>query len=601
MQTTPSSPTEPSRTKELVFRGLAIGLPLALILLIEGALRLAGVGEVRRAPFQPIPDRETSVALAPEFGSMFFKAFQPGVAFDPLDAEKSQGAFRIVALGGSTTAGFPYSWYYGFPAHLEDRLAASLPGRRVEVANLGMTATNSFTLWTLAEPVADLQPDAVVIYAGHNEYYGAYGPAGTQGWTGTSITAKRFVIGASRWGLVAGLSGLMAGDDEPAGERRTMMARVVRDASVELAGDVYAAGLAQYEANLRDALRTFERARIPVFLATLTSNLADQAPLGDEADALAAYERGLEQLAAGDTLAAREDFLAAKEADGLRFRAPEALNAIVRQLAQEFSNVTLVDVHETFRAASPGGLEGASLFTDHLHPNAQGYALMADAFASSMRETLPVLRDAPDPGPSPSEVDPVEAGLAHLQLAVLMNGYPFRKDRTPDEAEAIARAQADSLAQTGRVPDALAVQVTLEGLPLPNALNTAVQDARSQPDTLRALQLYDALLHWQPFNTGLMETAVGYAIQNPAYDLQTARLARYSANHADGPFSLNALAAVALRQRDATRAEALLQAVEQMAPDSPEMLFNRARLLVMQGDTLAARGYFERYQAATRR
>ncbi|GAB5536639.1 MAG: hypothetical protein Rubg2KO_28880 [Rubricoccaceae bacterium] len=581
--------------KALVFKGLAIALPVVVLLCIEVALRLAGVGDFRRAPFQPIPAQESAVALDPDYGQMFFKGFQPGVAFDPLDAEKSGEALRILALGGSTTAGFPYSWYYSFPARLEDQLAIALPGRHVEVANLGMTATNSFTLWALSEPVAAQQPDAVLIYSGHNEYYGAYGPAGTQGWTGTSVGLKRFLIGASTWGLVTGLSGLVA--EEPSSERRTMMARVVRDASVELGGDVYAAGLAQYEANLRDALRQLERAHIPVFLATLTSNLAGQAPLGDEPDALAAYERGLRQLAAGDTAAARIDVLAAKEGDGLRFRAPEALNAVIRQLADEFSNVTLVDVQAAFQAASPGGLEGATLFTDHLHPNARGYALMADAFASAMHETLPDLRGVSPASPAPSEVDPVEAGLAHLQLAVLMNGYPFRKDRTPDEAETIARAQADSLAQTGRVPDALAVQVVLEGMPLPNALNAAIQDARAVPDTLSTLQLYDALLHWQPFNDELMETAVSYAIQAPTYDAETARLARYAALHSDGPFSLNALAAIALRQRDVERADALLAAVEQIAPESPEMLFNRARLLVMQGDTLAARSYFERYQA----
>ena len=596
MQTTPPPASPPvSRPKAVVFGAIAVALPFVVLLLVEGALRLAGVAEARRQPFQPVPEHAEAVALSPDFGAQFFRGFRPGVAFDPLAADAPEDGLRVVALGGSTTAGFPYHFYYGFPARLEDRLAVARPGRPVEVANLGMTATNSYTLLALAEPVVSLAPDAVVIYAGQNEYYGAYGTGGTQGWTGTSVPLKRFLIGAGRWSLVASLSGLLAGDGEDAGDSRTMMARVVREAAIDRSSETYRAGIAQYETNLRDALETFEQAGIPVFLATLASNLGDQPPLGDEADAADAFARGRQLLADGDTTAARAAFLDAKEADGLRFRAPEAMNEVVRRLADAFGNVTLVDVQGRFRDASPGGLEGASLFADHLHPNAEGYALMADAFADALRQRLPALADAAPAGPSPSAIDPVEAGVARLQLAVLTSGYPFRKDRTPAQAEAAARAQAQSMRAAGGA-DAVAARVAVEGLPVMNALDLAGQEARAAHDTLDALRLYGGLLRWQPFNTSLMDQAIGYAIQDPAYDDETAALARYATIHAPSPFSLNALAAVSLRQRDVDRADALLQAAEQLAPESPEMLFNRARLLVLQGDTLQARAYFERYR-----
>ena len=597
MQTKDSAVSpRPSRAKAIAFRALAVLLPFAAVLVLEGVLRLAGVGEERRHPFVTIPGHEASVALSPDFGAMFFRGFRPGVAFDPLEAEKSSETLRVVALGGSTTAGFPYNWYYGFPARLEDRLAAMLPGRRVEVANLGMTATNSYTLRALAAPVVEQDPDAVVIYAGHNEFYGAYGTGGTQGWTGTSIPLKRFVIGASRWALVAGLTG---GDLEAdPGDGRTLMARVVENSAIGLDSEAYRAGLDQYQANLRDALGTFRRAGVPVFLATLTSNLADQAPLGDEPAAAEAFRRGRTLLAEGDTAAARVDLEAAKEADGLRFRAPEAINAIIRRLASEDPNVTLVDVQAQFQAASPGGLEGASLFTDHLHPNAQGYALMADAFVGAM-SGLSVLEDALEVGPAPSSVDPVEDGLVRLQLAALMNGYPFRKDRTPEQAEAATRAVVDSLAGSGHPADALAVRALIENLPVQNALDDAARRFRAASDTLAALRTYGGLLYWQPFSQPLMERAVGFALEDAAYDRETAALARYAANHGRSVFSLNALAAVALRQEDFPRADALLAAVEARQPDSPEMLFNRARLLVLEGDTLAARRYFERYRAGS--
>ena len=539
------------------------------------------------------------MALSPEFGASFFNGFRPGVAFDPIRRDRPAGGLRVIALGGSSTAGFPYSFYYGFPARLEDRLAAMQPGRPVEMANLGMTATNSYTLLALAEPVVNRQPDAVVIYAGHNEYYGAYGTGGTEGWAGTSVPLKRFGIAASRWALVTGLGGLIGGEEPPPAESRTMMARVVREAAIGQDSDLFRAGVRQYEANLRDALETFRAAGTPVFLATLTSNLADQPPLGDEPEAAEAYQQGRSLLAQGDTLAASRAFLLAKERDGLRFRAPQPINAAIRGLSEEFANVTLVDVEAAFRSASPGGLEGAALFTDHLHPNARGYALIADAFAQAMRETLPQLQGAEDPGPASSDLDAVEKGLSDLQLTILTSGYPFDKSRTPAEAEAIARAQAERMMERGG-PDALAARIVAEGRAPDHALEQAVQEATAAGDTLAALRLYDALLHWRPFDAGLAERAVALALEDPAYDPPTASLARFASTHAAPVFGFNALAAIALRGGDLTRAEVLLEAAERADPSSPEMLFNRARLLVVQGDTTSAREYFQRYQATQR-
>ena len=596
----PASP-EPSRARRAAFAALALALPFVALLLLEGVLRLAGVGAAWRAPFQPVPGRAEAVALDPSFGGLFFKGFRPGVAFDPVTARKAPGTLRVMALGGSTTAGFPYHWYYGFPARLEDRLADALPGRRVELANLGMTATNSYTVWALAPAVAAQQPDAVVLYTGHNEYYGAYGTGSAQGWGGTSVPLKRALIGVSRWATVAGARGLLERGGPPPEEGRTMMARVIRDAAIAPGSAAYVAGIEQYEANLSAALEVFGRAGIPVFLATLTSNLGGQAPLGESPAALEAYARGEALLARGDTAAARTAFLEAKEADGLRFRAPEAMNGVVRRLAARFEHVTLVDAQQAFRDASPGGLEGDALFTDHLHPNARGYALLADAFADSMAAVLPTMRTGQPMRAAPATLDPVEEGAARLQLTALLSGYPFRKDRTPEQAQAAARAEASAMLASGRAADALAVRTVVDGMPAANALNSAVQDALARRDTLAALQLYGALVHWQPFNTPLMERATALALQSPRYDAETAALARYARQHSDGLFGTRALAAVALRQGELGRAEALLAQIEEREPESPELFYNRARLAILQGDTAQARAYFARYSAAAQR
>ena len=60
---------------------------------------------------------------------------------------------------------------------LEAWLQELLPERKVEVVNLGVAAVASFPVRKLAEQALDqLQPDLLLLYGGHNEFYGALGP-----------------------------------------------------------------------------------------------------------------------------------------------------------------------------------------------------------------------------------------------------------------------------------------------------------------------------------------------------------------------------------------------------------------------------------------
>src|SRR5207248_4270240 len=84
-----------------------------------------------------------------------------------------------------------------FSRIVRDALRDVLPGDSVEVVNLGLAATNSFTLVDLADDVVAQHPDAVLVYAGHNEYYGALGIGSTVG-VGSSPTFTRLYLRAER-------------------------------------------------------------------------------------------------------------------------------------------------------------------------------------------------------------------------------------------------------------------------------------------------------------------------------------------------------------------------------------------------------------------
>ncbi|HWB93965.1 MAG TPA: hypothetical protein VG605_19055, partial [Puia sp.] len=117
----------------------------------------------------------------------------------------------------------------------------------------------------------------------------------------------------------------------------------------------------------------------------VVSNLKDQPPFislpgGDSTSADYHFTQGTRAWDMEDYAKAKQEYVLAKEDDALRFRAPEAINAIIEQLCRKYDNVHLVDCRGAFEAASEHGIIGNSLLLEHVHPNLLGYALMSDVF-----------------------------------------------------------------------------------------------------------------------------------------------------------------------------------------------------------------------------
>ena len=557
----------------LLFRLAAICLPLLVLLSTEAIWRWVAP----EPPFLPVPDHPEYLTINPLYGARYFRGFQPQVAYNPFLKHKPEGVFRIVALGGSSTAGYPYHYHYAFPERLATRLRARAPLRQIEMINLGMTAVNSHVLRDLAPAVRRLVPDAVLVYAGHNEYYGAFGAGtGTAG-LGRKLWVKRVALLLKRTKTYRALENLIA---PPARDDRTMMARSVGDASIALGSDAYDAGLRQFEANMVAVLRRLRAVGIDVYIATVFSNLDGQPPLGGNAAAQNAFAEGQARLASGDSLHAWSAFMRAKELDHVRFRAPEAVNEIIRRLA-EAHEARLVDL-----AGQPWA---DTLFTDHLHPTATGHELVAEAFATALDGPTEPIETRPTPGA-------LNNAIADLQITRLKNGFPFKRDLTPEQEMRIFGDHLQEYLLSGRLADSLAARVIAGQLMLPQALLSSIAAARAARDTLSALRYQRALLYWQPFNQELHREAVGLAAQSQLDLALSGEIVQLSVARFPETDYLNALAAIRLRQGMHNASRQLLSEVESREPNSPVMLFNMARLLVQTGDTLRARDYFARYQ-----
>ena len=438
----PASDTSPeapraaplSRGKRWAFTlGMAL-LPVLFFGLLEGGLRLAGYGEAYPLFVQAEGHPDYLYQSRDVARRYFYNAANPPTSLlDLFAAEKDSAAFRIFVQGGSSAAGFPF--YYGgaFSRMLEQRLLQTFPGRPIEVINTAMAAVNSYTLLDLSDEILAQQPDAVLVYAGHNEYYGALGVGSSESLGGGVLTRLYLrlrplrTVQALRDGL-GSLAGWMRGREQGQAPPATLMERMVGEQSIPYGSPLYWEGLAQFRANLSALLARYAAQGVPVFVGTLASNDRDHAPfvsgLAPETDA-AAWQ------------AHRRAYVAARDRDQLRFRAPEAMNRIIREEAARHG-ATVVEVRAALEAASPGGVVGASLMLEHLHPNLDGYFRIADAFYEALRAaaligpwTRPVSAQA-----ARAEVllTPVDSLVGVLRVRQLMAHWPFQPPGVVDPA-----------------------------------------------------------------------------------------------------------------------------------------------------------------------
>ena len=86
-----------------------------------------------------------------------------------------ENLYRVVFVGASTVQGFPHPRRLAAASFLESMLQDAMPDRTVEVFNLGITSIASFAVAQVVKDALALEPDLVVVYTGHNEFYGIYG------------------------------------------------------------------------------------------------------------------------------------------------------------------------------------------------------------------------------------------------------------------------------------------------------------------------------------------------------------------------------------------------------------------------------------------
>jgi tetratricopeptide (TPR) repeat protein len=377
--------------------------------------------------------------LVPEFKSIVFRK------------QKTSATFRILCLGESSMFGTPYQMNAGIPGIIRKQLRRLFSGRDIEVLNLGASAINSNAIADLAPRFAEFSPDLVLVYTGHNEFYGPDGVGAS--WLERrcpSLTALKYTLRDLRLVQLFTTLFLRRPPQGEKGNPSNLMHQVSQGAQVSLESDDAQRVFTNFERNMREIIATFQRNGVPVVISDVASNLmfppfAPEPPAelsgvpamveggkyaeaktllhastvrdADSLHAFGAYWLGRVALGEGDDARARRLLASARDEDLLKFRAPRRINEILARISME-TRTPFVSTDSLFTAMSPQGIPGPEYFWEHLHPRARGYYLIADLFLRKIVQQR--LLPGTSPGAvnaSPIPFDPDSLSICWLDLA----------------------------------------------------------------------------------------------------------------------------------------------------------------------------------------
>jgi tetratricopeptide (TPR) repeat protein len=379
-----------SKSKKRIFNLLIALVPVLFLVLLECILRLFHYGE-NYSLFINHPDEQYKEyrIVNPHVGAKYFQRLEyTEPARDIFLRNKPADCFRIFVMGSSTVVGFPYENNLMFSRILQERLQDAYPDKKIEMVNTAITAINTFTLLDFMPQILAEKPDAILIYAGHNEFYGAFGVGSAEAVSHNRTLIRLHLMFMSSKvyqalrNIIGGLGKNFSGGKTPS--RGTLMSKVVKKADILYNSKDYRTGIRYFEKNYGAMLNLARGKNVPIFVSDLVSNLRDVKPFKSIATenikgADYYYEEARAAEQKNEFQKAKENYLKARDYDCIRFRASGEINEKIRNLAAEYK-AYYVPTLALFESHSPHQIVGNNLLTEHVHPNIEGQFLLADAF-----------------------------------------------------------------------------------------------------------------------------------------------------------------------------------------------------------------------------
>lgn len=294
----------------------------------------------------------------------------------PLPAD--DGRPLVAVMGGSSV-------HRGTPQLRRGAEFAAITGRRLRVrsANLGSPGFDSHDLVVLTEellrapPDGPENPDAIVIYTGHNDF----GNARYQARYGTvrqGLQARAHSL-LSRLQTYAWLSRALRPAQGLARHKgQSDDQSPLSEAAWEQAGE-------DLRRNLSRLVERTGAAGVPLAFVTPISNLVYRPRDTRCSPDRCVTEQFDAALAAGDAAGLR----AARDGDRVSLRAPSWLRAHLLGLPAENSHVHVIDAETQLPRDPAADVPGRHLFVDPIHLSPEGHRLLGELIARELQAWLP--------------------------------------------------------------------------------------------------------------------------------------------------------------------------------------------------------------------
>lgn len=497
------------KSRLVLFKTLALLFPLILLVLVECGLRLFGYGH-DLSLFTEDPKHPGFLVMNKYTSQKYFSQQENATTgnYEIFRKQKSAGTFRVFVLGESTTIGYPYMHNGSFHRWLQYRLLHSIPDKEFEIINLSLTAVNSYTVLDFARQIIHYEPDAILIYTGHNEYYGAMGVGSTSSFSNPFLV--RLIINLREFRLVQLINAILSKAGKTlSGEkidlRENLMKRMAADQQISFNSVEYKAGINQFRSNVNELCQLLSKQKIPVLISNLVSNEKDLKPFISEAgngetSAQFHYQKGNELYVKGNFGEAKTEFIEAKELDKLRFRAPDAMNQVLEEAAGKYSGITLIDTKNIFEKNSPDHILGKETLLEHVHPNLFGYALLSEAFYQGLkkRKLITVRNDEEISFGQLRKRMPVtlvDSLKGAYEMMILKEGWPFNVPMPPETKH------------EKTIEEQLAGAVVVKQISWTDAMNQLQAHYIKQNNALKTLKVTEALLLENPCELVLYDQA----------------------------------------------------------------------------------------------
>lgn len=458
------------------------------------------------------PDGRENLRVNYQVGYRYF----PGrLARKPLaeimPTPKPKDRLRFFVLGESAARGEQLA-DFSFARILETVINSGAKQKKVEIINTGIPAINSWVLGEFAREIVNYEPDLIIIYAGHNEFIGPYGPASVFGLAQSRLGAKTGI-----WASSLHLTQLFRPDSPPEqlqnGWKGLEMFLRNRIPSSSTAMNVC---LDNWQKNLEEIMQLAQQHSVPVLWCRVPVNLRDCPPFISNEDGLSepvrnaiaatidqAAKVGPENLPAeiekqrqqapdhallcylaaqgnlknGHFDVAEELFKKALAEDCFRVRINESFNDVASAVAQRYQAM-IADVEEEFKKQSKSGVAGKDLIYDHVHLTEAGHYYAA----RSIFQTL------------------------------LNSGNEIAKKLPPSFPDLSTALKLAGFTNNDRIQNLEHIISSLSGAPFTmqfghtdymNELQHLLQQAKSSNNPLENLEIARAALQNQPYNSAI--------------------------------------------------------------------------------------------------